>query len=184
MKMLIALHFDMFTHMDTKKALIKLRDDLKEKSSAGSFASQEDLNMILVHLGECDGSKQIVATSDMFKAAKEIDLEPFTLEIDRVDKFDKESGQVWWAGIQESKPLLEYRKALVEQLEKDGFDISKDEFIPRVELGKAVQSKAEPFVLEQPVEVNVEKIDIMKLRHGCGSSIQESVNTCTLAKKM
>jgi len=180
MKIFIAIHFDALTHMNTKKMLMNLRDDLKKESNAGSFAPQENMNMILANLGECDERRMITAVSAMFAAAKDVSLKPFDLEIDRVDRFQTENGDTWWAGFKKSELLAKFQRALIERLKEEDFKMEEDKFEPYIELGRRIETDTKPFTLEEPFKVMVEKIDVMKLRFGCGLTSQESMATCKL----
>ena len=70
-----------------------LRDELRI-GPRGSFTAPENLHLTLVFLGECDEEQ----TTAVKKVMSTINFEPFPICIDRIGRFRRNGGDIWWAG--------------------------------------------------------------------------------------
>jgi 2'-5' RNA ligase len=108
MRLFVAINFS----ADTKNKLITLRDELRAHSERGKFSPPENLHLTLVFLGECDGERTAAA-----KAVTDgVSFEPFDLTVERVGRFKRDGGDVWWAGVREEKALLDLQRDLTDRL--------------------------------------------------------------------
>ena len=140
MRLFIAINFS----DATRARLIALRDELRNKSARGKFSAPENLHLTLVFLGECNFEQAARA-----KAAMEaVSPEPFAVTIDRVGRFSRDGGDVWWAGVRESEPLLNLHRGLTDKLTDAGFDLEKRKYSPHVTLGREVATKESPREIE------------------------------------
>ena len=153
MRLFIAINFS----TETRSHLIALRDELRVKSERGNFSAQENLHLTLAFLGECDDKQSAYA-----KAAMEASgFEPFPVYIDRIGRFKRDSGEIWWAGLQESKPLMKLQQGLADKLAVSGFSLERRKFSPHVTLGREIATVAKPWDVK-PFGENVSAIDLMK----------------------
>jgi len=115
---------------------MRLRDELREKSSGGSFPSAENMHLTLVFLGECDEKDATVIKTVM----NTVSFEPFEIFIDRVGKFKRDGGDIWWAGIRENRQLSELQRQLAERLIFKGVDVENRKYSPHITLGRRVKT--------------------------------------------
>jgi len=153
----------------TRSLLLALRDELRKKSRRGNYSVLENLHLTLAFLGECDAKQTATAKS----ALDAVSFAPFDITIDCVGRFSRvpaksqdswggsrDGGDVWWAGLQESKPLITMQRELAESLIAAGFPIEKRRYSPHITLGREVMTDLKPWKIE-PFGETVSTIDLM-----------------------
>jgi len=153
MRLFIAVNFN----NDTKSRLLALRDELREGSTDGNFSLPENLHLTLVFLGECDERQAAAAKS----AIDKVDFGPFDIAFDRIGRFKRDGGDIWWVGLRESKALLELQGELTEELVAARFELEKRKYSAHVTLGRRVETNMRPRALE-PFGETAAAIDLMK----------------------
>jgi len=156
MRLFIAINFN----EATRARLISLRDELRRKAANGRFSAPENLHLTIVFLGECDAKQ---ATGAM-AAMDTVDLEPLVVTIDRVGRFRRDGGDVWWAGVRNDEPLLNLYRDLTDKLTSVGFDLEKRKYSPHITLGREVLTKDPPGEIV-PFSETVSVIELMKSEH-------------------
>jgi len=136
MRLFIAINFN----NDTINKLLAIRDDIRENSTGGNFSLPENLHLTLAFLGEC--TKQ--QADDVITAMDDIHLSPFSLTIDRIGRFRRDEGDIWWAGVQTSPPLLDLQNNIASKLELIGFSLDNRKYSPHITLGRKVATTAPP----------------------------------------
>lgn len=152
MRLFIAIRF----HQETGSRLLELRDELRTITERGRFTEPENLHLTLVFLGECDSQQAAAARSAM----DQIQFAAFPIQIDRIGRFQRDRGNVWWAGVGESQPLLELQQKLAEALTLAGFVLEKTRYSPHITLGRKVMAAIPPWTIE-PFGEMVCQIDLM-----------------------
>lgn len=166
MRLFIAINFNNATISN----LIALRDQLRTNSKHGNFSLPENLHLTLAFLGECN-TKQI----DVIKAVMDsVDFQPFNLMIERVGRFKRDSSDIWWAGVQDSKALLDLQNVLTDRLITAGFTLDKRKYSPHITLGRKVLTDSIPYRIELFGEV-VSSIELMKSEHINGKLTYTSI---------
>lgn len=153
MKLFIAINFN----TNTRSRLLALRDELRSHSERGNFSRPENLHLTLVFLGECD----VLKTATIKHVMSMITFEPFALTIERIGRFKRDSGDIWWAGIQESKTLIDLQGALTDKLISRGFALDKRKYSPHITLGRKVMTDTAAWFVE-PFGETVCKIELVK----------------------
>jgi len=156
MRLFIAVNFS----ETTRARLIALRDDLRNKAARGKFSAPENVHLTLVFLGEC-GAELTMGAKNALDA---VNLEPLVITIDRTGRFRRDGGDIWWAGVRESKPLSKLHSALTDKLIISGFELEKRKYSPHVTLGREVVTKELPREIE-PFNETVPAIELMKSEH-------------------
>ena len=153
MRLFVAINFN----QETRSRLLALRDELRGKSERGRFSPPENLHLTLALLGECNEKQSADA-----KAAMEAScIEPFPAYIDRIGRFKRNGSEIWWAGLRESKALLQLQQDLADKLSAMGFSLERRQYSPHVTLGREVVTSAEPWDVE-PFGETVSAIELMK----------------------
>ena len=153
MRLFIAINFS----PETKEKLAALQNTLRAGSKHGSFTIPENLHLTLAFLGECDLSQ----TAAIKAAMDTVIFEPFDIKIGRVGYFKSNGGDTWWAGVNESKPLLDLQRKLADNLSAAGFNLDKRKYSPHITLGRRVITDMEPWQTE-PFGETAHKIQLMK----------------------
>ena len=153
MRLFIAINFI----DETRKRLLAMRDELRSLSKRGNYSAPENLHLTLAFLGECDPRQTAVIKSIM----DAIGLEPFQISIDRVGRFKRDGGDIWWAGIKPAEPLSTLHGVLTDNLKNAGFILDKRKYNPHVTLGREIVTDAEPWKIT-PFGETVSCIDLMK----------------------
>ncbi|MCL2352827.1 MAG: RNA 2',3'-cyclic phosphodiesterase [Firmicutes bacterium] len=168
MRLFIAINFG----PAVRERLLALRDGLRGKSSAGNFSEPDNLHLTLVFIGECDAAQTARVRSAMDAA----DFEPFPAVIARVGRFGRRGGDIWWAGVRESKPLLALQRELTERLLRDGFAVDAGDYHPHITLGREVVTGEKPWETE-PFGETVSAIDLMKSERIRGKLTYTAIHT-------
>jgi len=153
MRLFIAINFT----NETKNKLLALRGELRSHCTRGNFSLPENLHLTLAFLDECDAKQTAAAKAAMDAAG----FEPFDVLIENVGYFKRDGGDIWWAGVKESKPLLKLQSDLTDRLITAGFDLENRRYSPHITLGREVVTDTAPRQIT-PFGETVYKIDLMK----------------------
>lgn len=153
MRLFIAINFN----TETRSRLVALRDELRSNSKKGRFSAPENLHLTLAFLGECD-EKQV---ADAKSAMNAVEFKPFAINIGCIGRFRRGSGDIWWAGVNNSRQLTKLYEKLTKKLLESGFQIEKRKFSPHITLGREIITKASPRMFEE-FEQPIDKIELMK----------------------
>ena len=123
--------------------LAALRDSLHDRSSSGSFVPRENLHITLEFLGECTPR----------------------ITMDKLGFFSRPDGGIWWAGADESAPLMNLSRDLRRELSARGFRLEKRRFRPHATLGRRVVTDAAAGSI-RPVCASAEAISLMLSERG------------------
>ena len=139
------------------KRLLALQSELRAKAVRGSFTPPQNIHLTLVFLGEC-GQAQLTAAKAAMDAVR---YEPFSIEIDRMGCFPRGDGDIWWAGVRESRPLFDLQRQLSEKLAREGFPPDDRSYSPHITLGRKVEGKIVGQRIE-PFGEEVTSIELMR----------------------
>ena len=159
MRLFVAINFN----EETKKGLVTLRDGLRVQSERGRFSALENLHLTLAFLGECSVSQ----TNEVKAVMDELEFKPFTISIDRIGRFKRAGGDIWWAGVREDKKLLKLQRELTDGLCAIGFVLDKRKYNPHITLGREIVTDASPRPIK-PFGETVSCIELMKSEHISG----------------
>jgi 2'-5' RNA ligase len=153
MRLFIAINFN----NETRSRLLALRDELRGKSERGNFSAPENLHLTLAFLGECN-DKQTTAVKSVLST---VNFEPFDIAVDCIGRFKRDGGDIWWAGLRESKPLIVLQGELTEKLIAAGFTLERRKYSLHITLGREVVTDIKLWQIE-PFGEKVSLIDLMK----------------------
>ena len=166
MRLFVAINFN----NDTRLRLLALRDELRGKSQRGNFSTAENLHLTLVYLGERDCNQ----TNAVKSVLGDVKVRQFSVTVDCVGRFKRYSGDIWWTGLQENKPLLTLQRDLTERLTTLGFTLDRRNFSPHITLGREIVTDAKPWKFETFGET-VSAIDLMKSERISGNLTYTSI---------
>ena len=153
MRLFIAINFS----KDTKMQLLALQDKLRSRADQGNFSKPDNLHLTLVFLGECS-AKQTAITKNVLSA---VCFEPFFIKLDRVGRFKRPGGDIWWVGVAPDRVLLELHDSLSEKLSAAGFALESRKYSPHITLGREVTGNFS-FDSVQPFGETISGIDLMR----------------------
>ena len=179
MRLFIAINFK----LGTISRLMELRDELRAQSVRGRFSPPENMHLTLAFLGECDKRQLTAARSAM----DEMSFIPFPVSVERIGRFKRDGGDIWWAGVKASDALIELQGLLTEKLNTRGFSLDSRLYSPHITLGRDVEldpsplpggfsiARSKPEVVSlnparaiEPFWEMVKKIDLMKSERVAG----------------
>ena len=167
MRLFVAINFN----NGTRARLIALSDEIRSRSARGNFSAPENLHLTLAFLGECDAKQ----TAGAKAALDAVTFDPFGIAIDRVGRFKRRGGEIWWAGLSESKPLSGLQLDLADRLASAGFAFESREYSPHITLGREIATSLETWTIE-PFGETVGRIDLMKSERIHGKLTYTSVH--------
>ena len=141
--------------------LAALRDSLHDRSSSGSFVPRENLHITLEFLGECTPLERRKAE----EAMESIAFSPFRITMDKLGFFSRPDGDTWWAGAEESAPLMNLSLDLRRELSERGFRLDKRRFRPHATLGRRVVTDAAAGSIK-PIYASAEAVSLMLSERG------------------
>jgi 2'-5' RNA ligase len=153
MRLFIAVNFN----DGTRSRLAALCGELRAVSRRGNFSAPENLHLTLAFLGECGAERTAAAKS----ALGGVSFGPFAVAIDRVGRFGRRGGSLWWAGVRGSEAMSALHRDLTDRLAAAGFELDGRDFSPHITLGREVVTEAEPWKIE-PFGETVNGIELMK----------------------
>ena len=153
MRLFIAINFN----DNTKKELLLLQEELQSRCVSGRLTAYDNLHLTLVFLGECDDRE----ADSVIAVISDIKFEPFSISVDRVGRFKRDGGDLWWAGVQENVSLSKLHNDLTAKLRRAGFKLEKRKFSPHITLGRKIITDAKPRSIA-PFGETVASIELMK----------------------
>ena len=168
MRLFVAINFG----EETVRQLASLRDELRGSSKSGSFTLTENLHLTLVFIGECSNKQATSVKSIM----EEIHFEPFDITIDRIGRFKRDGGDIWWVGLEDSKLLFDLHRDLSDKLIAAGFDLDKRSYSPHITIGRKVSTSLKPHSID-PIREQISSIDLMKSERINGKLTYTSIFT-------
>jgi 2'-5' RNA ligase len=129
---------------------------LKSRSERGRFTRSENIHLTLAFLGDCDDARVEKIKSIM----DSIRFERFSLLMDRIGRFRRDGGDIWWVGISENETFNSIRNALVSGLVNAGIDID-ERFDAHMTIGREVHTDERPHTTEE-ITSAVNSILLMK----------------------
>jgi 2'-5' RNA ligase len=168
MRLFFAINFN----SETKRELLALCDELREASSRGRFTLAENLHLTLSFLGECDAKQTAAAKAVM----DNVSFSSFDLEIDRIGRFKRNGGDIWWAGVRENRVLQELHRNLTAGLSANGFICGERKYSPHITLGREITTKTQPRQID-PFGETVSQIDLMKSERIGGKLTYTTIST-------
>ena len=153
MRLFVAINFN----DDTKKELLAFIDELRCRCKRGRFSTPDNLHLTLAFLGECN----LVQTATVKTVMDNTAFNPFPISIERVGRFRRDGGDLWWAGVRESNLLVKLHGDLTNKLRAAGFTLDKRKFSPHITLGRGIIADVVPWTFA-PFGETVKSIELMK----------------------
>lgn len=112
---------------------------LRPCCESGRFTRTENLHLTLIFLGETSPEKM-----DLVREAMDaVHSSPFFLHIGGFGYFRREGGDIFWAGVERSEPLISLHRQMSSQLRARRFALEKRGFRPHLTLVRQAVLKRE-----------------------------------------
>ena len=107
---------------EAARAVTDVQRTFRRQNVRGNYTPEENLHLTLAFIGEYSDPDAVLAAMEQVRFA------PFNVTIDHVGCFD----ELWWAGLQESKPLDALARSLRHALAQANVPFDKKRFRPHV----------------------------------------------------
>jgi len=166
LRLFIAINFN----NETRDRLIALQNTLRTRSKRGNFTLPENLHITLSFLGDSDMGQAAAAKA----VIDSLHFNPFAISIENLGCFKRDRGDLWLAGVDGNKSLLDLQRRLTDSLADVGFEPEKRKYSPHITLARQVITDAVPWPIE-PFGEAVSKIHLMKSERINGKSVYTSI---------
>lgn len=159
MRTFIAINFD----QDVKNRLIDIEKSLKNMSEKGRFTSKDNLHLTLIFLGEIAEDRVKLAQL----CVKNITAPKFEMIVNRLGRFKRPDGDIYWAGIETDLTLTSIYSQLYKNLNSYDFYIKDSEYVPHLTLARDLILKNEEEMEKykenfEKIVIQVDNIQLMK----------------------
>lgn len=132
-------------------ALRDAQADLRAQNALANYTRPENFHLTLAFLGETDGFSAARA------ALSQVEASSFPLRLSGGGHF----GQLYWAGLAKSPPLLALADQVQNRLRAAGFAIEKRPFRPHVTLARQLSAPGPVQVHIAPAEMTADRFYLM-----------------------
>jgi 2'-5' RNA ligase len=142
--------------------ILEVQEQLRFRSTKGSFTRPENLHLTLAFLGETPEEK----LPALLRIIDDIRSPPFDVAFSRTGCFTHSRKELWWIGTEGGSPGLSSLKfihdKLISDLLDDGFSVDVRPFNAHITLAREVR-RLEPIVLTCPeIILKVNRVSLMK----------------------
>ena len=172
MRLFVAVNFP----PETVDAISALQVRLRGAEPRGNWSRRENLHLTLAFLGE-QPRERLDAAREAMDAAL---FRPLTLVFDRLGRFRRGEGDIWWLGAAHNPALEAAQRRLARELAARGFALEERRFVPHLTLARRVPpAGAEPPGLEfAPVEAPAGRISLMLSERPGGKLTYTELYSC------
>lgn len=140
---------------DMKDALISAQNTMYDGGIRGNYTPEENMHLTLAFIGEYPDAQPVL------DALSEVSFSPFDLTLDGMGCF----GDLWWAGIRESAPLISVVRRVRRSLAEKAIPFDRKRFSPHITLIRKASGKI-PGISLQAVTMPVHAISLMRSDRG------------------
>lgn len=152
MRVFIAILFN----EEVKKVLQDSIKELRSQAVSGNFNREGNLHLTLAFIGE---TNRIPALKEVIDSTAP---ESFSLVIGGLGRFKRQSGDIYWVGIEKNPKLTEYANNLAASLRSAGFNIEDREYKPHITIGREVAAEGRIEFDVPKTAMAVNRISLMK----------------------
>lgn len=149
-----------------KDALSAAQDELYSRGVRGRFTSAENLHLTLAFIGEYPEPEAVL------EALSAVSFAPFELALEGMGCF----GDLWWAGLADSAPLLSLSQKIRHALAKNGIPFDRKRFSPHITLIRNAAGKP-PGNPVRPASMTVGAVSLMRSDRGKKDMIYTELGT-------
>ena len=140
---------------EMKNSLISAQNTKYDRGIRGNFTSEENMHLTLAFIGEYPGADFVL------DALSTVPFMPFDITLEGTGCF----GDLWWAGLKESVPLMSVVRRIRRALAESEISFDRKRFSPHITLIRKASGKM-PGIQVQPVTMTVSTISLMRSDRG------------------
>ena len=139
---------------ELRAAVEAVQDIFRRRGVRGNFTKAENLHLTLAFIGEYPDPDAVL---DVLGG---VPFEPFSLRLSGLGAF----GDLWWLGLEESRPLAAYVRRLRHALADAGIPFDGKRFSPHITLVRRAlcPDGGMPGLAVPPAEMRVEHVALMR----------------------
>ena len=138
-----------------KNTLISAQNTMYDRGIRGNFTSEENMHLTLAFIGEYPDADLVL------DALSTVSFTPFDITLEGIGCF----GDLWWAGLKESVPLMSVVRRIRRALAESEIPFDRKRFSPHITLIRKASGKM-PGIQVQPVTMTVSTISLMRSDRG------------------
>ena len=154
-----------------KAALVKARSGMYDRGVRGNYTPEENLHLTLAFIGEYPGPEPVL------EALSAVSFSPFELQLDGFGCF----GDLWWAGMRESAPLIALARKVRHALAESGIPYDRKRFSPHVTLLRKARGSVPGIDIER-ASMAVDSFSLMRSDRGKSGMIYTEIGRITAGK--
>lgn len=155
LRLFVALTLD----RPARRDIIRLQEKMWGENGKG-LTRPENLHLTLSFLGETDPER----VDDICWAMDKVRMQPPELIFDRIGVFKQSSGDIWWLGMKENKPLEDLQVRLADNLTYKWFKLEERKFVPHLTLARKSRPSYIPKngCLEKKIRSRISYVSLMR----------------------
>ncbi len=138
-----------------KNALINAQNEMYDHGVRGNYTPEENLHLTLAFIGEYPEAEAVL------EALSSLSFVPFGLQLEGLGCF----GELWWAGMRESPPLLALARRIRHALAENGIPFDRKRFSPHITLLRRARGSL-PGIGVAPASMTVEAVSLLRSDRG------------------
>lgn len=170
MRLFIAVNFNPMV----KNQLDQLTSMLKMETRSGNFTSKDNFHITLAFIGET--KRMDLVQHAMNQTMEEITQENFFIHLQKIGRFHRSEGDIYWVGVQDNELLKQINQVLTKYLRSEGFQIEEREFKPHLTLGRKVIFKENGEEKDKLLQLLAKKAEMKTLVEGISLMKSERIN--------
>ena len=140
---------------EMKNTLISAQNTMYDRGIRGNFTSEENMHLTLAFIVEYPDADLVL------DALSTVSFTPFDITLEGIGCF----GDLWWAGLKESIPLMSVVRRIRRALAESEIPFDRKRFSPHITLIRKASGKM-PGIQVQPVTMTVSTISLMRSDRG------------------
>ena len=140
---------------EIKKSLISAQNTMYDRGIRGNFTPQENMHLTLAFIGEYPDADLVL------DALSTVSFTPFDITLEGIGCF----GDLWWAGLKESVPLMSVVRRIRRALSESEIPFDRKRFSPHITLIRKASGKM-PGIQIRPASMAVSTISLLRSDRG------------------
>lgn len=146
---------------EMKDALLDIQDAMRIYGVRGKDTPPENMHLTLAFIGEYDDPELVK------EVVESIEIRPFEIKLNGIGAF----GDLWWAGVDNSAPLMAISRRLRRALADAGVPFDKKKFTPHITIirrasGRLSEEAADEIAACEGASMTVDHISLMRSDRG------------------
>lgn len=152
MRLFLAINFP----AEVKDAIEISLKSLRAQGVKASWSRRENLHLTLEFLGELEETEAVITAMNSVQGRE------FNLRFCDVGRFQRKGGDIFWLGVEQTKPLMELQRKLHWALEWEGIPLEQRLYRPHLTLARRLRDQGETALPKPlPKQIRVDGFSLM-----------------------